>query len=88
MDEDFKKIFKIKADFDSVMNRTRIPSSSTPPSARSARRKPALRPTGVAAVIEHGCGWRPAEEAFHRIPPDHGCPPEANYWAKKDGSGR
>jgi ATP-dependent Lon protease len=92
MDEDFKKIFKIKADFDSVMNRNEDSQLQYSTFIRKICQDENLLPfdrTGVAAVIEYGVRLAGRQKKlsteFHRITD---VLREANYWAKKDGSGQ
>jgi lon-related putative ATP-dependent protease len=92
MDEDFKKIFKIKADFDSVMNRNEDSQLQYSTFIRKICQDEKLLPfdrTGVAAVIEYGVRLAGRQKKlsteFHRITD---VLREANYWAKKDGSGQ
>jgi lon-related putative ATP-dependent protease len=92
MDEDFKKIFKIKADFDTVMNRTDESQLQYAAFVRKICNDEKLLPfdrTGVAAVIEHGVRLAGRQKKlsteFHRVTD---ILREANYWAKKDGSER
>ncbi|NWF55373.1 MAG: AAA family ATPase [Syntrophaceae bacterium] len=91
MDEDFKKIFKIKADFDSVMNRNEDSQLQYSSFIRKICQDEKLLPfdrSGVAAVIEYGVRLAGRQKKlsteFHRITD---VLREANYWAKKDGSG-
>ena len=90
MDEDFKKIFKIKADFDTVMNRNEDSQFQYSTFIRKICQDETLLPfdrTGVAAVIEYGVRLAGRQKKlsteFHRITD---VLREANYWAKKDGS--
>jgi ATP-dependent Lon protease len=90
MDEDFKKIFKIKADFDTVMNRNEDSHLQYSAFIRKICQDESLLPfdrTGVAAVIEYGVRLAGRQKKlsteFHRITD---VLREANYWAKKDGS--
>jgi ATP-dependent Lon protease len=90
MDEDFKKIFKIKADFDTVMNRNEDSQLQYSTFIRKICQDESLLPfdrTGVAAVIEYGVRLAGRQKKlsteFHRITD---VLREANYWAKKDGS--
>jgi ATP-dependent Lon protease len=92
MDEDFKKIFKIKADFDTVMNRTDESQQQYAAFIRKICNDENLLPfdrTGVAAVIEHGVRLAGRQKKlsteFHRVTD---ILREANYWAKKDGGDR
>jgi lon-related putative ATP-dependent protease len=91
-DEDFKKIFKVKADFDTVMNRTDEAQLKYAAFVRKICNDENLLPfdrSGVAAVIEHGVRLAGRQKKlsteFHRVTD---ILREANYWAKKDGSDR
>lgn len=92
MDEDFKKIFKIKADFDSVMDRKDQTLLQYASFIRKICRDETLLPfdrTAVAAVIEYGVRLAGRQKKlsteFHRITD---ILREASYWAKKDKSER
>jgi lon-related putative ATP-dependent protease len=92
VDEDFKKIFKIKADFDVVMERTPETQEQYSAFIRKICHDEKLLPfdrTGVAAVVEHGVRLAGRQKKlsteFHRITD---ILREANYWARKDGSER
>jgi ATP-dependent Lon protease len=92
MDEDFKKIFKIKADFDSVMDRKDQTLLQYASFIRKICRDETLLPfdrTAVAAVIEYGVRLASRQKKlsteFHRI---SDILREASYWAKKDKSER
>jgi lon-related putative ATP-dependent protease len=92
LDEDFKKIFKIKADFDSVMNRNEESQLQYCTFIRKIAQEEHLLPfdrTGVAAVIEYGVRLAGRQKKlsteFHRITD---LLREADYWARKDGSDR
>ena len=89
-DDDFKKIFKIKADFDSVMNRDDEKIGQYATFIRKICDEEKLRPfdrTGIAAVVEHGVRLTGRQKKlsarFHLIAD---LLREANYWADKDGS--
>ncbi len=91
-DEDFKKIFKIRADFDSVMNRTSEALSQYAAFIRKICKDENLLPfdkTGVAAVIEQGVRLAGRQKKlsaeFHRITD---VLREASYWARKGKSDR
>jgi predicted ATP-dependent protease len=64
-DDEFRKIFKVKADFDSSMPRDRR-SSYTRFVATPVARPPAFVP-GVAAVLETGAPRRPADKLSTRF---------------------
>jgi lon-related putative ATP-dependent protease len=92
VDEDFKKIFKIKADFDVVMERTPETQEQYSAFIRKICHDEKLLPfdrTGVAAVVEHGVRLAGRQKKlsteFHRITD---ILRETNYWARKDGSER
>ena len=90
VDEDFKKIFKIKADFDTVMERKDETQLKYAEFIRKICSDEKLLPfdrSGVAAVIEYGVRLAGRQKKlsteFHRITD---ILREASYWAKKDGS--
>jgi lon-related putative ATP-dependent protease len=90
LDDDFKKIFKIKADFDSVMNKDSDKIQQYASFIRKICDEDKLRPfdkTGIAAVVEHGVRitgrQKKLSTRFHLIAD---LLREANYWAEKDGS--
>jgi ATP-dependent Lon protease len=90
LDDDFKKIFKIKADFDSVMNKDNERIQQYASFIRKICDQDKLRPfdnSGIAAVIEHGVRiagrQKKLSTRFHLVAD---LLREANYWAEKDGS--
>jgi ATP-dependent Lon protease len=90
VDEDFKKIFKIKADFDTVMERKEATQLQYASFIRKICHDENLLPfdrSGVAAVIEYGVRLAGRQKKlsteFHRITD---IIREASYWAKKDNS--
>jgi len=90
LDDDFKKIFKIKADFDSVMNRDDGKIQQYASFIRKICDEDKLRHfdnTGIAAVVEYGVRitgrQKKLSTRFHLIAD---LLMEANYWAEKDGS--
>jgi lon-related putative ATP-dependent protease len=90
LDDDFKKIFKIKADFDSVMNKDNGKIQQYASFIRKICDEDKLRPfdkMGIAAVVEHGVRitgrQKKLSTRFHLIAD---LLREANYWAEKDGS--
>ncbi|HVP76359.1 MAG TPA: ATP-binding protein [Thermodesulfobacteriota bacterium] len=90
LDDDFKKIFKIKADFDSVMNKDDDKIQQYASFIRKICNEDKLRPfdkTGIAAVVEQGVRitgrQKKLSTRFHLIAD---LLREANYWAEKDGS--
>ena len=89
-DEDFKKIFKIKADFDSVMDRMDEAVRQYASWVRKICQEENLRPfhkTGVAAIVEYAVRLTGKQDKistrFHLI---SDIMMEANYWAAKAGS--
>jgi len=91
-DDDFKKIFKIKADFDSVMHKDTEKIQQYATFVRKICDEEKLRPfdkTGVAAVVEYGVRLTGRQKKlstrFHLIAD---LLREANYWAGKEGSDR
>jgi ATP-dependent Lon protease len=90
LDDDFKKIFKIKADFDSVMNKDMEKVHQYASFIRKISDEEKLKPfdkTGIAAVVEYGVRLTGRQKKlstrFHLIAD---LLREANYWAMKDGS--
>jgi lon-related putative ATP-dependent protease len=89
-DDDFKKIFKIKADFDSVMNKDSDRIGQYAAFIRKICDEDKLRPFdkgGIAAVVEYGVRLAGRQKKmttrFHLIAD---LLREANYWAGKAGS--
>ena len=92
VDEDFKKVFKIKADFDTVMERKDETQLQYASFIRKICHDENLLPfdrSGVAAVIEYGVRLAGRQKKlsteFHRITD---ILREASYWGKKDHSDR
>ena len=90
MDDDFKKIFKIKADFDSVMKKDDEKVLQYASFVRKICDEDKLKPfdkTGIAAVVEYGVRLAGRQKKlstrFHVIAD---LLREASYWATKDGS--
>ena len=90
LDDDFKKIFKIKADFDSVMTKDNNKIQQYASFIRKICDEDKLRPfdkMGIAAVVEQGVRitgrQKKLSTRFHLIAD---LLREANYWAEKDGS--
>jgi ATP-dependent Lon protease len=90
LDDDFKKIFKVKADFDSVMKKDSEKVQQYSAFVRKICDEGKLRPfdrTGVAAVVEYGVRLAGRQKKlstrFHLIAD---LLREANYWAGKEGS--
>lgn len=90
LDDDFKKIFKVKADFDSVMDKDDKRVLQYASFIRKICDEEKLLPfdrTGIAAVVEYGVEiagrQKKLSARFHLIAD---ILREANYWALKDGS--
>jgi lon-related putative ATP-dependent protease len=90
LDDDFKKIFKIKADFDSVMKKDTEKINQYASFIRKVCDEEKLKPfdkSGVAAVLEYGVRLAGRQKKlstrFHLIAD---LLREASYWAVKDGS--
>jgi ATP-dependent Lon protease len=90
LDDDFKKIFKIKADFDSVMKKDTEKIQQYASFIRKICDEEKLKPfdkTGIAAVVEYGVRMTGRQKKlstrFYLIAD---LLREANYWAVKDGS--
>lgn len=90
LDDDFKKIFKVKADFDSVMDKDERRVLQYASFIRKICDEEKLLPfdrTGIAAVVEYGVEiagrQKKLSARFHLIAD---ILREANYWALKDGS--
>ena len=90
MDDDFKKIFKIKSDFDPVMNKDKDKIVQYASFIRKICDEDKLRAfdnTGIAAVVEYGVRitgrQKKLSTRFHLIAD---LLREANYWAEKEGS--
>ncbi|MGQ9693597.1 MAG: AAA family ATPase [Thermodesulfobacteriota bacterium] len=89
VDEDFKKIFKIKADFDTVMDKKKEALLQYASFIRKICQDEKLLPfdrSGVGAVIEYGVRLAGRQKKlsteFHRITD---ILREASYWAQKEG---
>jgi ATP-dependent Lon protease len=90
LDDDFKKIFKIKADFDSVMNKDADKIQQYASFIRKICDEEKLKPfdrKGIGAVIEYGVRMAGRQKKlstrFYLIAD---LLREANYWAVKEGS--
>ena len=88
MDEDFKKIFKVKAEFDSEMKKDNKTAKEYGTFVKKIADEDKLRPfdkSGVAAVIEYGTRLAGRQKKistrFHIIAD---VLREASYWAQKD----
>jgi lon-related putative ATP-dependent protease len=89
-DDDFKKIFKVKGDFDSVTTRDGEKIHQYAAFIRKICDEEGLKPfdrTGIAAVVEYGVRLAGRQKKlstrFHLIAD---VLREANYWASKEGS--
>jgi len=90
LDEDFMKIFKIKADFDSVTNKDDTKIGQYVAFIRKICDDEKLKPfdrSGMAGIVEYGVRLAGRQKKlstrFHLIAD---LLREANYWAVKDGS--
>jgi ATP-dependent Lon protease len=90
MDEDFRKIFKIKADFDSVTNKDTEKIRQYASLIRKICDEEKLKPfdrTGIAAVVEYGVRMAGRQKKLStRFDLIADLAREANYWAMKDGN--
>lgn len=91
-DEDFKKIFKVRSDFDSVMNLNRASISEYANFIKKIVSQEKLRPfskEGVGEVVEHGVRLAGRQNKlstqFNNVAD---VLREADYWAHKDNSRR
>jgi len=89
-DEEFKKIFKVKADFDTVMDKNEEAISQYASLIHKICDEENLKPfdpSGVAAVVEHGVRLAGRQKKlttrFHLL---EDVLREASYWATKEGS--
>jgi lon-related putative ATP-dependent protease len=90
LDDDFKKIFKIKADFDSVTNKDTEKIRQYASLIRKICDEEKLKPfdrTGIAAVVEYGVRMAGRQKKLStRFDLIADLLREADYWAVKDGS--
>ena len=89
-DDDFKKVFKVKADFDTVMKNTEGAVRRYAEFTRKIVEKedlPAFHKEAVAAIVEYGVRLAGRKNRistrFHQVAD---IIREAAYWAKKEGS--
>jgi len=89
-DDDFKDIFKIKADFDTVLNNEEKIVKQYASFVKKICDEKKLRPLdkgGIAAIIEHGVRIADRQKKittkFYKL---SDVLSEANYWADNDGS--
>lgn len=89
-DEEFKKVFKVRADFDWVMDRNRKAVEEYAQVIKSLCAKESLKPfdkTGVAKVIEYGARLAGRQGKLStRFSVIGDILKEANYWAEKAGA--
>ncbi len=92
MDDDFKKIFKVRADFDSEMANGEKSISSYLSFIKTLCEREDLLPfevTGAAEVIEHGARLAGQQNKLStRFSALADVVREASYWASKDNAGR
>jgi predicted ATP-dependent protease len=90
LDEDFRKIFKVKADFDSEMNRDADALKEYAAFIGSRCRDEGLQhfdPSGVAKVVEYGARLVDDQQKLSaRFSDVADIVREASYWARKEGS--
>jgi ATP-dependent Lon protease len=90
LDDDFKKIFKIKADFDSVTNKDTEKIRQYASLIRKICDEEKLKPldrTGIAAVVEYGVRMAGRQKKLStRFDLIADLLREANYWAMKEGT--
>jgi len=90
LDEDFKDIFKIKADFDPVINKDEKTIQQYASLIRNVCDEKKLKPLdkgGISSVIEHGVRMAGRQKKItaqlHRLADILA---EADYWAEKEGA--
>ncbi|MEE9169090.1 MAG: AAA family ATPase [bacterium] len=87
-DEDFKKVFKVKADFDTVMDRENASVMNYASFIRKICDEEKLAPftsTGVARVVEHGVRLAGRQNKIStRFSDIADVVREAHYWAKEE----
>ncbi len=90
LDEDYKKLFKVKADFDGRMERNEGTLQKYASFIANSCRNNGLKPfdrTGVAKVVEYGSRLADHQEKLSaRFGNVADLIMEADYWAGKDGS--
>ncbi len=89
-DEDFEKIFKAKADFDTVMDRNEVSISEYTSFIQKICQDEKLKPfdrSGAAAVVEYGARLAGKQKKlstrFHQVAD---LVREASYWASEEGT--
>ncbi|MDA8084258.1 MAG: ATP-binding protein [Nitrospiraceae bacterium] len=90
LDEEYRELFKVKADFDSRMTKTKETMHKYAAFVASTCRNGGLMPfgrTGVAKIVEYGSRLADHQEKLSsRFSDIADVVREANYWAKKAGS--
>ncbi len=90
LDEDFRKLFKVKADFDTDMARTSDHTRNYAELVSAKCRKDNLKnydPSGVAKIVEHGVRLaEDREKLTTRILELNDLISEASYWASTNGN--
>jgi lon-related putative ATP-dependent protease len=91
LDEEYRDLFKVKADFDSRMTRDKETVDKYAAFVAGTCRKGKLMPfdrTGVAKVVEYGSRLAGHQQKLSsRFSDIADVMREANYWARKSGSG-
>lgn len=91
LDEEYRELFKVKADFDSRMTKDPETVNRYAAFVASTCRKAGLMPfdrTGVARIVEHGSRLAGHQQKLSsRFSDIADVMRESNYWAKKAGSG-
>ncbi|HHL40804.1 MAG TPA: ATP-dependent protease [Deltaproteobacteria bacterium] len=92
LDDEYKKLFKVKADFDTVMDRTDENIDKYAAFVAACCRAEELPPFtagAVARVVEHGCRLAGDKEKLSaRFNEVQNLVVEAGYWAGRAGAGR
>lgn len=91
LDEEYRELFKVKADFDSRMTKDNETIHKYAAFVASTCRKGSLMPfdrTGVSKIVEYGSRLAEDQEKLSsRFSDIADVMRESNYWAKKAGSG-
>lgn len=91
LDDEYRDLFKVKADFDSQMERTKESMDKYAAFIASCQREEGLLPfdrSGISRIIEYGAriaGHR--DKLTTRFSAVSDMVREAHFWAKRDGSG-
>ncbi|MBI5102194.1 MAG: AAA family ATPase [Nitrospirae bacterium] len=90
LDEEYRELFKVKADFDSRMERNRDTTNNYAAFIASTCKKKGLRHfdrSGVAKIVEYGSRLAEHQQKLSsRFSDIADAIKEADYWAKKSGS--